>query len=72
MPQRETEDMQEPKTRGGRKPIILDSFNQSLLRMEEWYAPVLNFYCRGEIPNLEKYIERFKTQMSFQKWESKL
>ena len=41
--------MQEPKTRGGRKPIILDSFSQSLLR-----RIVLNFYCRGEIPNLEK------------------
>ena len=45
----ETEDMQGPKTRGGRKPIILNSFNQSLLRII-----VLNFYCRGEIPNLEK------------------
>ena len=45
----ETEDKQEPKTRSGRKPIILDSFNQSLLR-----RIVLNFYCRGEIPNLEK------------------
>ena len=45
----ETEGMQEPKTRDGRKPIILDSFNQSLLR-----RIVLNFYCRGEIPNLEK------------------
>ena len=34
----ETEDMHEPKTRGGRKPIILGSFNQSLLR-----RIVLNF-----------------------------
>ena len=41
--------MQEPKNRGGRKPIILDGFKQSLLR-----RMVLNFYCRGEIPNLEK------------------
>ena len=45
----ETEEMQGPKTLGGRKPIILNSFNQSLLR-----KIVLNFYCRGEIPNLEK------------------
>ena len=45
----ETEDMQEPKTLAGQKPIILDSFNQSLLR-----RIVLNFYCRGEIPSLEK------------------
>ena len=29
--------------------IILNSFNQSLLR-----KIVLNLYCRGEIPNLEK------------------
>ena len=42
----ETEDMQGPKTRGGRKPTIL---NQSLLR-----KIVLNFYCRGEIPNFDK------------------
>ena len=45
----ETEDMQEPKTHGRRKPIILDSLNQSLLR-----RIVLNFYCRVEISNLEK------------------
>ena len=45
----ETENTQEPETRGERKPIILDSFNQSLPR-----RIILNFYCRGEIPNLEK------------------
>ena len=50
------------------KPIILDSFNQSLQR-----RIVLNFYCPGEIPNLEKkYIERPKTRMTFNKWESNL
>ena len=45
----ETEDMQGSKTCGGRKPIIFNSFNQSLLR-----KIVLNFYCCGEIPNLKK------------------
>ena len=45
-----------------KKPIILDSFRQSLLR-----RIALNFYCRGEIPNLKKCIERPKTQIAFQK-----
>ena len=61
----ETEGMQEPNTRGGRKPNILDSFNQSLPR-----RIVLNFYCRDRIP--KEYIERPKTQMAFQNWELKL
>ena len=60
----ETKDMQEPKTCGGRKPIILDSFNQLLLR-----RIVLNFYCRGEIPNLEKVHREAQDTDGFPKME---
>ena len=56
----EAKDMRALKNRGGEKPIILNTFNQSLLR-----KIVLNFYSvlvRFQI--LKKYIERPKTQMA--------
>ena len=54
--------MQRPKTRGGRKPIILNSFNQSLLR-----KILLNCYCPGEIPDLEKIHREAQDEDGFPK-----
>ena len=57
-------DSNDSKCRGGRKPIELDEFNQSLLR-----RVILGFYARqpAEIPTLDKITQEISSMLYFPK-----